>query len=116
MTTSDTASKRRHVRVKQRSLAAAIHILDAADTSNFRGELADISITGLAVNVMRPVPVGSRVVISAVGQSALRFLFLAQVAHCTKLPTGRFLVGVSVLEMTEGDLNTTKIPAAWQKR
>jgi c-di-GMP-binding flagellar brake protein YcgR len=115
MTTPDTTSKRRHIRVKQKSLAAAIHILDAADTSDFRGELADISVTGLAVNVMRPVPEGSRIVISAVGQRALRFLFLAQVVHCTKLPTGRFLIGVSVLDMAEGDLNTTRIPAEWQK-
>jgi len=115
MPTPDVPNKRRNARGKQPALAAAIHILDAADASDFRGDLANVSITGLAVNAMRPVEVGSRIVISAVGQAALRFLLLAQVAHCTKLPTGRFLIGVSVLDMTEGDLNTTKIPEAWRK-
>jgi hypothetical protein len=115
MTTPDTSSKRRTPRGKQPAIAAAIHILDTADASDFRADLANVSITGLAVNAIRPVPVGSRIVVSAVGQAALRFLLLAQVAHCTKLPTGRFLIGVSILDMAEGDLNTTKIPDAWRK-
>lgn len=111
--TSD--NRRRTTRGKQTALAAAIHMLDAPDSSDFRGDLANVTITGLAVDALRPVPVGSRLVISASGQPALRFLLLAQVAHCTKLPTGRFLIGVSILDLIEGDLNTTKIPAAWRK-
>jgi hypothetical protein len=115
MTSPDAPNKRRHPRGKQPAIAASIHLLDVPDDSDFRGDLANVSITGLAVNAIRPVPVGSRLVISAVGQPALRFLLLARVAHCTKLPTGRFLIGVAIEDMIEGDLNSTKIPPAWRQ-
>jgi hypothetical protein len=113
MTTPDP-NRRRNPRGKQPALAASLHLLDAPDASDFRGDFANVSITGLAVDALRPVPVGSRLVISAVGQPALRFLLLAKVSHCTKLPTGRFQIGVSIEDIVEGDLNTTKIPPAWR--
>jgi hypothetical protein len=115
MMNPETPDRRHDPRGKQPAIAASLHLLDAPDASDFRGDLANVSITGLAVDALRPVPVGSRLIVSAVGQPALRFLLLAHVTHCTKLPTGRFQIGVSILDMLEGDLNTTKIPESWRQ-
>jgi hypothetical protein len=114
MTTPSPSNRRRHPRGQQPAIAASLHLLDAPETSDFRGDLANVAITGLAVNAMRPVPAGSRLVVSAAAQPALRFLLLARVSHCTKLPTGRLLIGVSIEDMIEDDLNSTRIPPAWR--
>jgi hypothetical protein len=71
---STSTNKRHFARGKQPSLGASVHILDAPEASDYRGSLANVTIAGLAIDSLRPVPSGSRVVISAVGQPALRFL------------------------------------------
>jgi hypothetical protein len=105
-------SKRRRPRAHH-STMAFVQRLDPPDASALRVNHVDRSAEGLAINAMIPLAIGARIVINTTDASPRQVLLLGHVVHCTKLNTGRFQIGVAVLDQREGNLHTTKIPDAW---
>jgi hypothetical protein len=105
--------KRRQSRTS-RATSAFVRLLDTAEASTLRVDLIDSSATGVAISAMIPITVDSRIVISVAGGSGPQRFALGRVVHCAKLGTGRFKIGVDILDQREGNLNTTKIPDAWR--
>jgi hypothetical protein len=105
--------ERRQPRANQPSVAF-IRRLDGADVTPLRANLVDRSADGLAVNAMIPLAVDSRIVVNITEAPARQVLLLGRVVHCTKLKSGRYQIGVTILDRQEGNLHTTPIPDAWR--
>jgi hypothetical protein len=108
------SSDRRQPRNSQASVAF-LRRLDGADPTPTRVQLVDRSAEGLALNALIPLAVDARLVVNITETPSRQVLLLCRVAHCTKQKTGRFQIGVAILDQMEGNLHTTRIPDAWRQ-
>jgi hypothetical protein len=107
------SSDRRQPRNSQASVAF-LRRLDG-DPTPTRVQLVDRSAEGLALNALIPLAVDARLVVNITETPARQVLLLCRVAHCTKQKTGRFQIGLAILDQMEGNLHTTRIPDAWRQ-